>query len=510
MASEGLMAPWYHYFMADARRDLATGEHVERSVRLQAGIDAVIRSRWVTPKGGRTMSLTEVKVARESLLRFHLPAPGIKYGKHGLPVKRVDLDKQLDGFVSLAAAFARALEAAGGAEELKRRAALFEELTASGTTFDEARRTAYEAISPAIEPFKPPASSHPNAAKPRAKVSITGRSPQASGWEVIAGEIAKVERLVGDRDHVLDHLPEALAYADRLVDLAPSCPEGAALRRWRDELFRLKQQVDASHLLGAWLILRCRDALNEEQGGYGSHQEVIALLSSDPPRLVKAVQDAAATLASEGGEAPQLVPASKRSARQRTPAKNAAAEQHQTPDTTILTIDRWAELAIGIHEKGFYAISPCPEAGDIVSITKAHQLILPGKRWPKVLDVFAISEDGTLGRKQDLLTQLGYLQFGQARMAEAIEEEDEGPPRKRGAQARYDDKLREFRPLINQLTNTMADLGRELRDLIRCLLPQPGPFESLYHEYRAAFTVGYLVKDHKGRLRFRRIPDKAL
>jgi hypothetical protein len=135
-------------------------------------------------------------------------------------------------------------------------------------------------------------------------------------------------------------------------------------------------------------------------------------------------------------------------------------------DTTVLTIDRWEDLAIGIQEKGFHAIYPCPEAGDVVAITKAPKLLLAGDRWPKVLDAFAMSEDGTLARKEELLTQLRYLPFGQRRLAEALREDD-GPPRRRGTKDHYDDKLREFRPFLRKLTGAMADLARELRVLSR-------------------------------------------
>jgi hypothetical protein len=247
------------------------------------------------------MSLVNVNIARESLLGFHLPEKMVDYDTRRFPAKRHDREDLLDRFVSLAAAFARALEAAGGDEELKQRAARFEELTAPGTSFDKARLTAYKAIGWAIKPFAGSRSS----VKPRGKICLNGPSSRASGWELIAGEVHQIQRLVGDRDHVLGHLREALAYADRLVGLDPPGLEGDLLRRWRAEVFRLRQQGEAGRLLGCWLILRCRDALNEEQGNYDSFRQLIAFLSSDPPRLVTAVQDAAAILASEGGEATQ-------------------------------------------------------------------------------------------------------------------------------------------------------------------------------------------------------------
>jgi hypothetical protein len=455
------------------------------------------------------MSLNPIEAARKRLLRFRLPERAIEYNARGIPVKRHNTEELLGRFASLAAGFARALEAAGADKGLERRSALFGKLTAPGSAFDKARRSAYEKINRAVEPFKPPGGSlaGQGAARPRRKINLTGPSPRASGWELIANQYRQVERFVGDLDSIAWHLPKALAYADRLVDRVPSGPGSTSLRLWRDELFRLKTQDDAGHLLGCRLIVRCRDALDGEGNSYDSYQEVIAFLSGDPPRFVQAVQDAAVTLGSEVPEAPQRAPASKRSSARRPPAKSKAAEQPPTPDAAVPPIERWTDLAVGIHEKGFYAIFPRPVAGDVVAITKAHKLSLRGKRWPKVLKVFAESADGTHARKDALLFELGYLQYGQTRMVEALEKEADGPPRGRGAVAPYDDDLREFRPLLKLLTSTMADLGRELRAAVKC--PQPGPFESLHLDYRAAFTTGYLLKDAAGRLRFRRVPDQG-
>jgi hypothetical protein len=477
------------------RLDLAVGEHVKRRAT--------------------QMTDANVVVACKRLLRFRVPERTVEYNRWGFPVKRPPLEKLLGRFASLAAAFARALEAAGGDEELKRRAARFEELTAPGTTFDKARLTAYKDVVRAVERFKPPAGSLPGAAKPRGKIRLTGRSPRASGWESIAGEFHRVKLLVGDPDHVVAHLPDALAYADRLVGLAASGPEGENLRRWRDELFSLSRQEEAGHLLGCRLILRCRDARSADRGNHDSYRELIALLSGDPPRLVEAVRDAAGALVSATREAPQQAPAGKRSRGRRQPAKNAATEQRRTPDTVVLAIDRWTDLAVGVYEKGFFGLSPRPDAGDVFAITKAHKLPLKGKRWPRVLKLFAESEYGTTARKDSLLFELDYLRFGKKRMTEALDGDeegppqydDEGPPRTHFTQARYDDPLREFRPHLTRLTNTMADLGRELRKVISC--PQPGPvFEAEHSEYRATFTTGHLIKDRRGRLRFRRIPDR--
>jgi hypothetical protein len=246
------------------------------------------------------MSLNPIETARERLLSFRLPERGIEYDAHGFPVKRHDAEKLLDRFAALAAGFARAREAAGADEELKSRSALFEELTAPGTAFDKARRSAYEEIKRAVEPFKLPDGSFPGkrGARARRKVSLTGPSLRPSGWELIADDYPQVERFVGDLDSIAWHLPEALAYADRLVGLVPSGPGGTSLRRWRDELFKLATRVDGEQLLGCRLIVRCRETLDERGGDYEKYEQLLGLLVRDAPRLVTAVQDAAGVLSS--------------------------------------------------------------------------------------------------------------------------------------------------------------------------------------------------------------------
>jgi hypothetical protein len=246
------------------------------------------------------MSLNPIETARERLLSFRLPERWIERDARGFLVKQHSRQEMFGRFVSLAAVFARALEAAGADKELERRSALFGKLTAPGSAFDKARRSAYEEINRAVESFEPPGGSlaGQGAARPRRKLSLTGTSPRPSGWELIADEFFRFRRFVSDLDSIAWHLPKALAYADRLVDRVPSGPGSTSLRRWRDELFKVATRVDGEHLLGCRLIARCREALDERGGGYEKYEQLLDLLVKDAPRLVTAVQDAADVLSS--------------------------------------------------------------------------------------------------------------------------------------------------------------------------------------------------------------------
>jgi hypothetical protein len=70
-------------------------------------------------------------------------------------------------------------------------------------------------------------------------------------------------------------------------------------------------------------------------------------------------------------------------------------------------------------------------------------------------------------------------------------------------QAVYDEGLRrQAKRATNTLRNTMADLGRELRHLVRAGEDRSPPFGKSGELYEAAFTVGFLLVKEDGQTRF--------
>jgi hypothetical protein len=155
----------------------------------------------------------------------------------------------------------------------------------------------------------------------------------------------------------------------------------------------------------------------------------------------------------------------------------------------VFTIDRWSSLGIGISEESCYlALSPCPANGEPVRVTEAVQLELRGKRWLKVLQLLARSPDGRTARMSDLVTDLGYFKNVGRRISEE--------------QAEYDEGLkREAKSARGALRSAMADLGRELRQLI-ATEDTTTVFEMSGENYQAAFTVGFLLQDQNRRTEF--------
>jgi len=217
------------------------------------------------------MAHEEIQRALEQLRDFDLPTRHFDRGPQRVIRGRHRVKASIEHAVNLAASFARALETARADGELKRRAALFEDLVAPGSSFDDARRTALGRVSRAIEEFKLPDGSFParSPVMPRAKITLIGTGRRPAGWELIASDQRKVESFLGDVNYIAWHLPAAEAYAEDLLRLAPSASATTTdLRRWQDELFKLSVRVDADLLLGSRIIILCRNALDQQLGGH--------------------------------------------------------------------------------------------------------------------------------------------------------------------------------------------------------------------------------------------------
>ena len=278
---------------------------------------------------------------------------------------------------------------------MKRRVSVLEELTATGSALDASRRAAYEKVTQAIEIFKRADGSYP-IRKRRLNLGFGSIPHPPSGWELIAYKHNEVAKLLGDLNHIVWHHTSALDFADWILNTAPEGSGTYDLRSWRDKLSTFTSLIVADQLLGSYVISRCWATLHNTSN-FEDREELRDLLAVDPSQKVIIVKDAATSLI------PRMMEVSpvKSSSHRGRPAKIV---KDSTAPTSILTVEKWDELAIGIHEKGFYALPKCPPPGGIVAITRQIKLPLPGKRWPAVLDCFARSDDGKTVRKDELLS----------------------------------------------------------------------------------------------------------
>jgi len=181
-------------------------------------------------------------------------------------------------------------------------------------------------------------------------------------------------------------------------------------------------------------------------------------------------------------------------------SQNQSEPNLQGPDTGfLLQIDHWSDLAIGIDEKGqYWAITPPPEQGELFKKAHAIELPLKGDRWRKVLETLAESESGHRVRRADLLQSLGYFSPSVMlvdRDSRALPGEIE--------HAQIQALETRFNVARKQLTMTLADLRRELGNLVRTgknsslkCLRADGDFMD------AGFRVRYLTRGSNERLVF--------
>ncbi len=243
------------------------------------------------------MSLEQVRAALERLCKPEWPEQWIKREEGFIknlyrPLELIEL------FVSLVAAFVAALKAVGADKVLHQREALFDKLTGEGSDFEKARKAAQNEVCKALEPHRSADGSFPSegAPKQRGKISLNGRSPRASGWELIADQYWNVEKLLGDKDHMLWHLSDAYQFANRLVSIPGSGPEASVLNRWRDELFKVWTRENNEHLLGCQLIMRCLAVEDEQHIDHDERKRLLKFMIKHAPQTVRIIKAAARSL----------------------------------------------------------------------------------------------------------------------------------------------------------------------------------------------------------------------
>ena len=135
----------------------------------------------------------------------------------------------------------------------------------------------------------------------------------------------------------------------------------------------------------------------------------------------------------------------------------------------------------------YFAYTPRPEIGQPVSGRKCKKLNLPGERWDKVLRLMAESPDGRTATKADLITSLGYMKTKPG--CDLLPSE----------QARHEEKLREeASKALKKLSDTMADLSRDLRKELSQTNTKQKVFESRGDEYCTPFPIRCILDNHEG------------
>jgi len=159
---------------------------------------------------------------------------------------------------------------------------------------------------------------------------------------------------------------------------------------------------------------------------------------------------------------------------------------------SLLTVESWSELAIGVGEDGYWALGHVPDVGSVFPKESAVELDLPGDRWKNVLKLLANSPDGQSALKRDLFIELGYL-------SSAVKDEDIDD-------LRHDDgAMTNIKSASNRLTQAMGDLSRELRGLVSAKDTKKRVAQistSGDDHVRSLFTCRHFVRGADGKLRF--------
>ncbi len=165
-------------------------------------------------------------------------------------------------------------------------------------------------------------------------------------------------------------------------------------------------------------------------------------------------------------------------------------QQESQFKTVVLTVEKWADLAIGIWENGNYlALPQVPQHVSVFPKGAATILDLPGDQWKELLDELAKSDDGKTAPKKELLRRFGYI-----------------PSASEGSGILQDDLRTTIKSVSQQLSSAIGDLSSRLRKLVHANddKPRENPPMSAAgeSEVTSKFTVRYLFRDEHGKPRF--------
>ncbi len=165
---------------------------------------------------------------------------------------------------------------------------------------------------------------------------------------------------------------------------------------------------------------------------------------------------------------------------------------------TLLKVERWSDLAIGITKDWQYvALTPAPAIGERFGHSNARTLRLPGKQWRKILTLLADSQDGRTTtrfeviRALDLLSPPGQVQNDGRTRPGAIEAEITAE-----VHAAAHNALERLHPALGNLRYKLRRLVDGPKDRHQNFLRVEGDHVD------SVFVVAYLVSGEHGALLF--------
>ena len=162
-------------------------------------------------------------------------------------------------------------------------------------------------------------------------------------------------------------------------------------------------------------------------------------------------------------------------------------------DLTILSIEKWSDLGIGIDAGAYLAVTPCPDFGKVFPKQSAEQLDLPRGQWDKLLDRLARSETGKTASKGTVMEDFGYFTKRVSTTHRDLEElQQDGHV------------MQQLKTAKRKLTDAMSNLTRRLREQIEVCKPKDPRCLSVANEgiVESGFTVRHLVREGDGKLHF--------
>jgi hypothetical protein len=162
----------------------------------------------------------------------------------------------------------------------------------------------------------------------------------------------------------------------------------------------------------------------------------------------------------------------------------------------LLTVEKWSDLAIGIHEDGrYFAFCDVPAIGTPVSLRNALELNLPGKQWKNLLELLSMSKAGNEAPKKELFFRFGYC--------------SSAPSEEQLSEIRGDEnQLTILKSARQKLSAAIGDLSRKLRKQVTAADDDShvNPPLSASNDgfVRSKFSTQCLIRDERNNLCFGR------
>jgi hypothetical protein len=232
-----------------------------------------------------------------------------------LTARRKWIGQVADELIRLATQFADALTEAGVGDELHRRAREFEALTGSGSPFDQARLAVLAELG--REGVKLYLRDHSERLLYQRRV--IDFSENGHGFveitNIYPNYLPKVRDRLADPEPTRWDLTVALEDAEAILRIELSPDQEAIFKPWRQVVWEAVVRSERGHLFGSYLLAECQRAMSLDERSREAYLSLRSRLEMDPPRLARAIQEAAGDLQTAGGparEAPPPGPAAER------------------------------------------------------------------------------------------------------------------------------------------------------------------------------------------------------